>query len=143
MGTRQYLEDAEFIIRHENKRDALKAIKELMSDPNATRYGGGPSGRHFSWMNNANPDDWNTLEDALAAWRFPVETHENGDIVDISFSGEKTGQEGLVWDRIAEYVEDGSYIQISTEHGDGWTWKFEGGECEKRRNISLNSGGDE
>ena len=57
----------------------------------------------------------------------------------IYFEGEKYGDDDLIFNAIAPYVEDGSYIQMNGEDGAIWRWVFENGKCvEKQATITFN-----
>lgn len=183
MGYHIRFRGADFRIDSENTQDALRAIKDLMVDPDANRSGGtfnptdytpaelaekpddftieGRHGtytlgeipdtpgvelekntygdtttitlaeRHFSWMNNADPDEWETLEDAMASWGYPIETDDEGNVIDIRFHGQKIGDEDQLFDAIAPYVEDGSYIEMTGEDDYVWRWVFNGNRVEE------------
>jgi hypothetical protein len=49
--------------------------------------------------------------------------------VRIHFEGEKIGQEDLLFEAIAPWVRDGSYIEMSGEDDAMWRWFFHAGEC--------------
>lgn len=132
MGYHINLTEADFRIDAENTRDALDTIRELMADPSADRHGySAQSGRHFSWLNNATPEDWDSLQDAMADWRFPVELDDDQNVVDIRFSGQKIGDENQLFDVIAPYVEDGSYLEFRGEDGDVWRLVFDDDSVEE------------
>jgi len=73
------------------------------------------------------------LEDALEAWRWPVSIDpQSGDVVGIEFTGEKLGDEELLFKAIAPYVTEGSYTLMVGEDGEIWKWVFGSGGCEKK-----------
>lgn len=184
MGYCIHIRDTDFRIAREHTRDALKAIKDLMDDPEADRGGAsyndtgltmtelerkpddfrvqGRKGaytlaeirnlpdvevtdekgyitydtarvieRHFSWLNGVDPDNWDYLKDAMADWRFPIELDDDLNVVDIGFTGEKLGDEKQMFEVIAPFVEDGSYIEMQGEDGDVWRWEFTGDSVEE------------
>ncbi len=61
--------------------------------------------------------------------RWKITQNEAGDVVDISFIGEKGGaemiEETVLW-MVREHVEPGSFIEMSGENGDLWRWAFDG-----------------
>ena len=124
---------SDFRIDAENKSDALEAIFELMGDPTVDRRGGNRHHRHFSWLNNATPGEWIALEDAMEDWRFPVVTDEDGNVIGIQFTGQKIGQENLLFERIAPYVENGSYIQFTGEDNHVWRIEFSEDDIEETK----------
>ena len=56
----------------------------------------------------------------------------DGNIVEIDFEGERLGHdEDVMFNAIAPYVEDGSFIEMVGEDGDRWRWVFKNGECKE------------
>jgi len=47
----------------------------------------------------------------------------------MEFEREKIGQEDLLFDAIAPWVREGSYIEMSGEDDAMWRWVFRGGGC--------------
>ena len=133
MGYYIRLTGSDFRIKSENKDKALQALRELMSYEHELGNGGTPSGRHFSWLNNAQPLRWRTLEDALEDWRFSPINDSDGNIIGLQFTGEKLGQENYLFWAISSWVEDGSYIQITGEYGGTWRLVFEDGDVREER----------
>lgn len=52
-----------------------------------------------------------------------------GDIVGIDLTYDKLWFDYDMFQAIAPYVEDGSYIEISGEDGELWRWCFKNGKC--------------
>lgn len=46
------------------------------------------------------------------------------DIVDLEFKGEKLGQEKEMFERLAPFVEDYSYLEFEGGDGKLWRWTF-------------------
>ena len=86
------------------------------------------SGRHYAWMNGTSLEagTCSSFEQAMRDWRYPVETDDNGNVIDINFSGEKLGDEDQLWSAIAPFVTAGSYIAMMGEDGSHWRWFFDG-----------------
>lgn len=62
--------------------------------------------------------DKTTLEDVLLAWLWEAcKDADSGDIDSIMFQGEKYGNNDILFDAIAPYVEDGSYIEMDGADG--------------------------
>ena len=132
MGYCIEMRSANFLIRKENEDAALDAVKKLGNGSNDDRaHGGGMGRKWFSWMNNANPNDWDTLKDAMKAWRYPIKKDESGNWGKISFDGEKIGQEDLLFNTLAPFVEPGSVITMEGEDGSVWHWEFDGKTCKE------------
>lgn len=118
---------SEFKIKSENKAKALEAIKALATQ--TSRMGGGSSTgeRWFAWVPTEDFVKATTLPEAMGAWRWSVsEDEKTGDIIDIGFNGEKLGDDEILLEAIAPYVEPGSYIEIEGEEGALWRWLFDG-----------------
>ena len=132
MGYCMTQRDSMFTIKAENTKEALNAIKELAGSETIEDSGG----RHFSWVDN-NYVNAETLEDALRAWRWIVEPDGNGDINYIYFNGEKLGDDEVLFNALAPFIDDDCFIEMSGEDGALWRWCFENGECKERfANIS-------
>lgn len=140
MGYHMELRDQDFKILAGKKAEALAAIKTLAfwtlkSVSSGVRVG---ARRCFSWVYAEEFVKAETFEKAMDAWRWSVESERNnGDIDIIYFDGEKLGDEAVLFDIIAPYVEDGSYIEMQGEDGARWRWCFVGGKCvQKNAEIS-------
>jgi len=125
MGYCMHLEATQFHLPKKHFKAALKAIQGL-AGKETIRDGGG---RHFSWVDSAEFINATTLEAALEAWRWHPELDEKGDIVDLQFEGEKSGDDEILFGAIAPFVKEGSYIQMMGEDGHRWRWKFNGKAC--------------
>lgn len=121
------LMEASFKIKKENQEKALEAIKGLTGKETITGYSGED---HFSWVTTEEFLIALHLEDALEAWRWTVEFDEGGDIIDIGFNGEKYGDDIILFNAIAPFVEDG-YIQMKGEDDAVWRWSFKDGVCKE------------
>lgn len=102
--------------------EALMAIKALAGKE--TIHDG--SGTHFSWVDTEKVTGAETLEEALRAWRWNPDQNGEGDIVGIWFEGEKLGDDGVLFEAIAPFVELGSYIQMIGDDDSIWRWRFDG-----------------
>ena len=111
--------DSMFTIKAENVEKALEAIKKLTAG--------------YAWV---SPDVVNatTLCNAMWAWRWEI-VMDNNDVIGISFNGEKLGDDEILFNAIAPYVEAGSFIQMSGEEGMMWRWSFDGKECREQQAV--------
>ena len=129
--------DSLFKIKAEKQDDCLEAIKGLYKKYEENKL-------HGSWVDWYKfADEEITLSQALKAWRWrpicPTATEldnypdgghvEEGAIVDLCFEGSKLGDDETLFDAIAPFVEDDSYIQMSGEDGMQWRWVFRDGKC--------------
>lgn len=112
MGYCIFQHEIKFNIKTEHKADALSAIKSLAAYP------------HFTWVKTADFLKAETLEAALAVWRWHAKTDEKGNIVDLYFTGEKYGDCTVFFAAIAPYVTSGSFIIMKGEDGAMFRWVF-------------------
>lgn len=128
--------DSKFFIPKELFGPALAAIREVMYDSDSMQGGAwnaeGRSERWYSWVSTEEVMKAETLKEALWAWRWEAYIDENGDIADISFQGEKSGQEEVLWRALAPHVKDGSYICMRGEDGEHWRWFFQNRRCNEQ-----------
>lgn len=120
MGYRMSVMECNFALKKENHADALEAIKSLAGKETIHDSSGG----HFSWVDTKDFLDARHIENALEAWRWEAEFDPDGNINRLCFVGEKLGDCELVFNAIAPYVEENSYIQMLGEDGFQWRWVF-------------------
>lgn len=118
MGYCISLYTTDFVLAAAHKDDALAAVKAM------------PSG-HCAWMNMEERRRCKTLEEALREWCYDPEMDDGGNIVGFDFTGEKIGDEELMFRAIAPFVKDGSYIEMHGEDGARWRWKFINGQMKE------------
>lgn len=118
MGYRISMTDSSFNIKKENVQLALNAFNAHFGDPawRAAQYLP-PKFLPFS-----------SLDEALSAEAWEVETDEHGNIVDIIFEGEKSYNEDTIFEAIGPYVEKGSFIVITGEDDRIYRYYFNGKE---------------
>lgn len=107
--------DTKFHIPADKKADALKAVQALGKEDGGT----------YSWVND-NFAQQGTLKEALDAWRYTLTEDEDGNVTDITFEGQKLGDDETLFRALAPYVEAGSYLEVSGEEGAHWRWAFDG-----------------
>ena len=62
-------------------------------------------------------------------WRWDIEENDRtGAVTDIWFAGEKLGDDETLFQAIAPWVKDGSFIEMMGEDGAFWKWVFQDGE---------------
>lgn len=120
--------ESSFFIANENKAHALRAIKNL-AGRETIKNSGGP---HFSWVSTDGFMKARSLEAAMAEWRWDIYEDENGNVNEIQFSGEKSGDDEILFKAIAMYVKPGSYIEMRGEDGCMWRWVFDGDTCKEK-----------
>lgn len=112
--------------------DAAKAIQALHGQE--TIHDG--SGAHFSWVNN-NFHKRKDFVSLMDEWRWEVELDDDGHVCNITFNGQKLGDDMILFKAIAPFVVPGSYIEMQGEDDCLWRWVFDGKTCtEKYANIS-------
>jgi hypothetical protein len=119
MGYKMNMKECKIMIKHENQNCALNALKEFTKD------------KQFAWVYSDVIQKCTNLEEALAEMRYQATFDEAGNIVDLEFTGEKLGDDTKLFNCIAPFVEDGSYIEMVGEDGDTWRWVFNNEICEK------------
>lgn len=70
---------------------------------------------------------------AINEWRYEVYHNHFGDIVDIEFLGENIGHCHFMFQAIAPFVEEGSYLQFEGEDGERWGYHFTQGSLTRFR----------
>lgn len=113
-------------IKKKNFSKALDMIKSRMGNTKGQIKDS--TGYHFSWVDTNRALNAETLVEALKAWRWKPRIDE-GDIVGLEFSGEKLGDDFLLFQAIAPYVESGSFIEMRGEDGAMWKWSFAYASC--------------
>jgi hypothetical protein len=131
MGYCMSQSDAKFSIKRENHTPALNAIKALMSRDELKGGGSSTGAKWFSFCNGADVEGWNNLAEAMEEMRWQTKLDGEYNIISIDFYGEKLGDDMHLFSTIAEFVEDGSFIEMRGEDGEQWRWKFSGGKCEE------------
>jgi hypothetical protein len=134
MGYCMNLRDYNFLIKNESKAAALAAIKELANHLDWMQGGGFEKGKQvswwYSWTNTEEYVNATTLEEAMDAWGWkPLNDIITDDIDGLDFNGEKIGQEEILFNAIAPYVEENCYIEMEGEDGYIWRWIFKKGKC--------------
>ena len=117
-----------FYISFNDIENTLTAIKNLAGMETIKDS----SGAHFSWVGTKEFLEASTLNEAFEAWRWNIALDEEGSVVDLYFEGEKIGDDKILFDAIAPYVKEGSFIEMQGEDGALWRWVFSNGECEER-----------
>ena len=125
--------DSDFEIKKENFQSALNGLKSVFVPENMTCYDyiGGKHYPHFSWVDTKTVMESKTLEDALKEIRYKPKYNSNGDICNVEFTGQKSGDEKVFFNALAPYVETDSYIAFEGEDGVEWEWVFRNGKVKQ------------
>ena len=127
MGYSMNQGDSEFFIKAEDKPKVVEAVKKLIGHETC--------GDYFSWVDDFS--DLDTAEEILAEWRWDVGVDDDGNIIELYFTGEKLGDDEILFNAIAEFVKEESYITMHGKNGDMWRWFFEHNMCiEQTPNIT-------
>lgn len=125
MGYYMTQRSSNFTIKKSKFDDALKAIKKLLNNSKQMSGGSSTGERWFSWVETTAFLNAKTLPDALMAWRWKATVSEKtGNIIDLFFIGEKIGDDEVLFNALAPFVERGSYIEMEGEDGNYWKWVF-------------------
>ncbi len=128
MGINIYDMASHFRMRKERHADALAAIKALAGRETVTKahFPSMLDDDHFAFVTTREFVQAEQLVDAMVAWRWVLEEAGDGSLYNPSFTGEKLGDEEILFSAIAPFVESGSYIQVFC-HDDEcvWRWVFE------------------
>lgn len=111
--------DVDFYLDKSNFPKVIAAIRALAGN-----------GR-YSWVKDSYLDSDNIV-DIFRCWRWGVSLDDNGNIVDISFAGEKLGDDEVLFQAIAPYVKNNSYIEMHGEDHAMWRWVFVDGKLTEK-----------
>ena len=124
--------DSKFKIKKEDFDKALESLKSVFVKDRMTCQDS--SGYHYSWINTNYVLEAETLSEALEEIRYETIYDDNGNIIQVEFTGEKLGDDMIFFEALAPYVEDESYISFAGEDGYLWKYIFEKG---KVKEISI------
>jgi hypothetical protein len=116
--------DSSFFIPKEFFGPALQSIFAIMTEESS---GGLQQIQDFRWVSGDEVLRSKTLSNALKAWRWRARLDKDDNIVDVHFTGEKSGDDYILFNAIAPYVRDGSYISMRGEDHYLWRWFFDEG----------------
>jgi hypothetical protein len=132
--------DIEATMKKEHEAAALAAINAL-HDPDlvwgkgtgGSWSGGVRTAAYYAWTDNPPEGGFTSLEEALNAWRFETDD-DCGGCLSFSFSGEKCGQEEVLFKALAPFLEGDIYGR--GEDDAEWGYRFRDGMmielfCEK------------
>lgn len=128
MGFSIYQLKSEIFIPNEVQSNALFSIKNLIREFSI-------SGKHIAFVETIEVEQSELLEDALLALRWIPEVNENGDIISVEFSGEKLGDDYQIFNSIAGYVKENSFLTFVGEDSKIWRWLFLNGEVTEQIGV--------
>ena len=118
------------VIKSEHLPAALAAIKAMY---NIVEGQSRPPS--FSWVDRAPIEKAETLAQALEEWRWEPHFGDNGDLIDLVFTGEKLGDDPDLFCNLAPFVEHGSYLEMVGEDDHRWRWVFWRGELREEHPV--------
>ncbi len=119
MGYKILVLETNFQIVAENADAALAGIKGLYKQQSIE-----PT-HNFAFVTTKAVLDTSDIYNALSEWRWLPLVDNEGNIQDIEFTGEKLGDEQILFDALATFVKPGSFIVVAGEDGKVWRWRFD------------------
>lgn len=125
-------------IKRDKFKEALAAIKALAGKETIEDSGGS----HFSWVDDDFATKYDDLHDMMEEWRYELEYDDEGNVDGIQFTGEKIGDDLILFNAIAPFVEAGNYITMMGEDGAKWKWAFDGTTCKEQDSTVVFEDGE-
>ncbi len=134
MGYNIFVLETNFRIAKQNSAAVLNTIKGLYKRELTSALIGGsqmttPETQDFAFIRREAVLNASNVYDVLSEWRWLPLIDDEGNVENLEFIGEKLGDEQILFDSIAPFVEADSYIVIAGDDGKIWRWLFEGGNC--------------
>lgn len=114
--------DSSFKIKKENAQLALDSLKDFCRN-----------NPYLKWVSNDTVIHSEDIVEAFDEIRYPLITDENGDYVIEYFSGEKYGNCENIFNSMAEYIEEGSYVDFEGEDGCKFRFLISNGMCKETK----------
>lgn len=124
MGYNIYQRETQFLIREENLSSCLEVLMGIMPNQNSPW-------KRLQKMESAlvEVDPNLSLSIAMEHWAWSPFFDKEGNIIHVTFVGEKLTDDMEMFDAIAPFVERGSHIQMAGEDFAIWRWYFDGENC--------------
>jgi len=74
-------------------------------------------------------EDVDKVSAALSENMFDMGKNEAGDIVSLDFTGQKLREQTKMFEQIAPFVKENSFVEMRGEEGAMWRWVFIDGKC--------------
>ena len=132
MGYSIFILETNFCVTKENTDLVLAALKRLCQSQRIVSLNNetfAAANQDLAFVKNESVVNASDIYDALSEVRWSPHLDDEGNIENLEFTGEKLGDEQLLFDAIAEYVEDNSYVVVAGDDGKVWRWRFEDGKC--------------
>lgn len=127
MGYCMTLREEDFYISLEESQRGFPIVKKSLLKMRRKRTS------PFAWVYDEEIKNAKSLEYILDSFSWEADTDAEGNIISIYFQSEKLGDEKILFDIIAPFVSDNSYIEMSGEDGDIWRWVFKDGKCTEKK----------
>lgn len=123
MGYCMEVLDIDFFIAAKDKAAAFSYIQHVLVNLAELKR------VDFDWVNSDGMRESTTLEEMLKVWRWDPLLDKKGNIHFLDFTGEKFGDDNVLFRHLAPFVKAGSYIAMIGEDNAIWRWYFDGSEC--------------
>ena len=118
--------DSKVKIKKENFEEALLKLKHLFK-PGTLHYDyvfiEGTKYPKYSFIATEKVILSNSIDEALEEIRYKPKFDKIGNIVNLEFTGEKYGDEIILFSTLAPFIEDGSFLKFRGE--DGCIFRFD------------------
>ena len=125
MGYCMHQGDSKFRIAAHNHQQVLGALRALAEDAQRRH-------RRYAWVDTATLLKANSIKEFMREWRWDIALDAAGDLVHVGFSGEKLGDDQVLFNTLAPWVDAGSFIVMHGEDGATWRWYFDGTQCREQ-----------
>lgn len=122
--------------------EALAAINALHTPENLLDQatggcfrGGFPLAKWYKFVRNPAPGGFTSLPEALDAWRYDAGTLEDGSTVVWQFTGQKLGDDWILWRALGSFVAEGGILAWEGEDGQTWAYHFADGAMRQEGEI--------
>jgi hypothetical protein len=132
MGYNIFILETDFRVTNENTDLVLAAVKRLCQTQRIVSLNDktfASANQNLAFVKNESVVNASNIYDALSELRWSPHLDDEDNIENLEFTGEKLGDEQLLFDVIAAFVEDNSYIVVAGDDGKVWRWRFDGGKC--------------
>lgn len=118
MGTTMWSRGSKFRLDKSNQQMAYEKIQELFKKKGDIR-----------WYSQSEVEECTNFKDVMEVCNWYTNYDDEGNCIDIEFIDGNYSDDDLIFEVIAPYVEDDSYIEMRDETGERWRWVFKNNEC--------------
>lgn len=116
-------------LREGADEECLAALRK-MDERDDKKSGGGGGELWFAFANGMEFSNVATIEDVFEIFR--IEAKREGQTFNLTFAGEKMGDEEFLAETIAPFVAEGK-VEWYGEDGEHWAWQFSDGNYDYAR----------